>query len=135
MGTVLGRSRVVSRDQSVESISAVTLATADMRASVTFYEALGFSLLYGGTDAAFTSFRAGAGFVNLQAEASRAVDSPIWGRVIFWVDDVDDAYARAVEHGYEPEFEPRDAPWGERYFHLRDPSGHELSFARRHDAV
>jgi uncharacterized glyoxalase superfamily protein PhnB len=25
---------------------------------------------------------------------------------------------------------PRDAPWGERYFHMRDPDGHELSFAR-----
>ena len=23
-----------------------------------------------------------------------------------------------------------DAPWGERYFHVRDPDGHELSFAR-----
>jgi uncharacterized glyoxalase superfamily protein PhnB len=26
--------------------------------------------------------------------------------------------------------EPADAPWGERYFHVRDPDGHELSFAR-----
>jgi uncharacterized glyoxalase superfamily protein PhnB len=25
---------------------------------------------------------------------------------------------------------PSDAPWGERYFHVRDPAGHELSFAR-----
>ena len=26
--------------------------------------------------------------------------------------------------------DPRDAPWGERYFHMRDPDGHELSSAR-----
>jgi len=26
---------------------------------------------------------------------------------------------------------PADAPWGERYFHILDPDGHELSFARR----
>jgi uncharacterized glyoxalase superfamily protein PhnB len=39
-------------------------------------------------------------------------------------------HARIVEAGLTPEFEPRDAPWGERYFHLRDPDGHELSFAR-----
>ena len=32
--------------------------------------------------------------------------------------------------GLRPEVEPRDAPWGERYFHLTDPDGHELSFAR-----
>ncbi|MGH8701888.1 MAG: VOC family protein, partial [Burkholderiales bacterium] len=25
---------------------------------------------------------------------------------------------------------PADAPWGERYFHISDPDGHELSFAR-----
>src|SRR5438128_550362 len=25
---------------------------------------------------------------------------------------------------------PRDAEWGERFFHLADPDGHELSFAR-----
>ena len=25
---------------------------------------------------------------------------------------------------------PRDAEWGERFFHLIDPDGHELSFAR-----
>ena len=25
---------------------------------------------------------------------------------------------------------PADAPWGERYFHVLDPDGHELSFAR-----
>ncbi len=50
--------------------------------------------------------------------------------MIFWVDDVDAAYARAVQHGSVPETEPSDAPWGERYFHVRDPDGHELSFAR-----
>ncbi len=37
---------------------------------------------------------------------------------------------RAVEAGFEPETAPADAPWGERYFHLVDPDGHELSFAR-----
>ena len=25
---------------------------------------------------------------------------------------------------------PRDAEWGERYFHIADPDGHELSFAK-----
>jgi len=24
---------------------------------------------------------------------------------------------------------PRDAAWGERFFHVTDPDGHELSFA------
>ena len=39
-------------------------------------------------------------------------------------------HARVVGAGHAPEFAPRDAAWGERYFHVRDPDGHELSFAR-----
>jgi hypothetical protein len=38
-------------DERVEAISAVTLATTDMAASVAFYERLGFHLLYGGRGA------------------------------------------------------------------------------------
>ena len=43
---------------------------------------------------------------------------------------VDAFYARAVAAGLEPDTAPADAPWGERFFHLTDPDGHELSFAR-----
>jgi uncharacterized glyoxalase superfamily protein PhnB len=50
--------------------------------------------------------------------------------VIFWVDDVDAMHGRALDAGHQPTTQPADAPWGERYFHLRDPDGHELSFAR-----
>ena len=49
-----------------------------------------------------------------------------WGRVIFYVSDVDDLYARAMAEGLRPETVPRDAEWGERYFHITDPDGHEL---------
>ena len=38
--------------------------------------------------------------------------------------------ANALQQGLEPEAEPADAPWGERYFYITDPDGHELSFAR-----
>jgi catechol 2,3-dioxygenase-like lactoylglutathione lyase family enzyme len=114
----------------IESISAVTLATADMDTSVEFYEAMGFEPLYGGRDSAFTSFRVGSGYLNIQADPAHAPVPSIWGRVIFYVDDVDAVFHRAVEAGYSPEMDPVDAPWGERHFHLRDPDGHELSFAR-----
>ena len=114
----------------IEAISAVTFACADMARSVAFYEALGFERLSGGPADAFTTFRAGAGFVNLQLDPAHAPVSRIWGRAIFWVDDVDAVHDRAVGAGLAPEMAPADAPWGERYFHLRDPDGHELSFAR-----
>jgi catechol 2,3-dioxygenase-like lactoylglutathione lyase family enzyme len=115
-------------EAAVESISAVTLATHDMARAVRFYRALGFAVRYGGEGASFTSFHAGAGYLNLVAQpAGRAW--PWWGRVIFRVSDVDAFHARAVAAGLQPQGPPRDAPWGERFFHLTDPDGHELSFA------
>lgn len=114
----------------VEAISAVTLAVSDMAGSCAFYEALGFVPAFGGPDAPFTSLRCGAGFLNLQLDPEHAPLPQIWGRLILWVDDVDAMHARAVAAGLDPDAAPADAPWGERYFHLRDPDGHELSFAR-----
>ncbi len=38
--------------------------------------------------------------------------------------------AQALDHGIRPDTTRRDAEWGERYFHVTDPDGHELSFAR-----
>lgn len=112
----------------VESISAVTLAVTDMARSVAFYrDFVGLDLLYGGESAAFTSFRVGGGYVNLMLRD----DAPQWwGRLIFYVDDVDAHYRRLTGFGLAPSSEPCDAPWGERYFHIDDPDGHELSFAR-----
>ncbi|MGH6989660.1 MAG: VOC family protein [Stellaceae bacterium] len=41
-----------------------------------------------------------------------------------------DLHARLVAEGFRPDTAPRDAEWGERYFHITDPDGHELSFAK-----
>ena len=123
------RTRLGSAPVSIESISAITLATHDMARSVRFYRALGFELHYGGEEAEFTSFTVGSSYLNI-CGASPEHRLSWWGRVIFHVSDVDAVYERAVEHGLSPQFAPRDASWGERYFHLTDPDGHELSFAR-----
>ena len=113
----------------IEAISAITLATHDMARAVRFYGSLGFEILYGGEAASFTSLRAGAGYLNLIAQPEDKQWS-WWGRVIFYVSDVDAMFQRAVGHGLRPQVAPRDATWGERFFHLTDPDGHELSFAR-----
>ena len=52
----------------IEGISAITLGTHDMARAVRFYRALGFDLLYGSDAAAFTSFRAGSGYLSLTAQ-------------------------------------------------------------------
>ncbi|MEA2726589.1 MAG: hypothetical protein QOF70_1064 [Acetobacteraceae bacterium] len=113
----------------IEGISAITLATHDMARAVRFYTSLGFEPINGGEAATFTSFRAGSGYLNLIAQPAEQTWQ-WWGRVIFYVSDVDALHARAIENSIQPETAPRDAPWGERYFHLTDPDGHQLSFAR-----
>ncbi len=117
------------RHLNFESISAVTLATHDMVRSVGFYTSLGFELVSGGPEARFSSFTIGHGYLNLMAQRTEQHWS-WWGRLILHVSDVDALYRRAVELGLEPEAPPRNAEWGERYFHLTDPDGHELSFAK-----
>jgi uncharacterized glyoxalase superfamily protein PhnB len=112
----------------IQSISAITLGTHDMARAVGFYRMLGFTLHHGGEDAAFTTFHAGNAHLNLIAQPADRRWS-WWGRVIIYHSDVDGLYDRLVVAGYHPQEKPRDAAWGERFFHITDPDGHELSFA------
>jgi len=110
-----------------EALSAVTLGVTDMAASCAFYDALGFEVAYGGPASAFTSYALDGTYLNLQRVERTATG---WGRFIVHVDDVDAVHERALAAGLRPTMSPADAPWGERYFHIDDPDGHELSVAR-----
>jgi catechol 2,3-dioxygenase-like lactoylglutathione lyase family enzyme len=114
-------------DPGILHISAVTFAVDDMPRSIEFYGKLGFELLYGGNHSDFSSLKAGEAFVNLIATAGYR--QQWWGRAIFRVADVDRLYRMFRAEGLTPEA-PRNAAWGERFFHLIDPDGHELSFAQ-----
>jgi catechol 2,3-dioxygenase-like lactoylglutathione lyase family enzyme len=111
----------------IEKISAITFRVLNMKASVQFYRnVLGMRLLYGGEQASFSSLRANdseSAILNLEQgdTASR------WGQLIFHVTDA--FWTHLKQRGFNPEI-PRDASWGERYFHMLDPDGHELSFAK-----
>jgi catechol 2,3-dioxygenase-like lactoylglutathione lyase family enzyme len=112
----------------IQRLSAITFAVREMPTAVSFYSTFGFAVVYGGPDATFTSLRMGEAFVNLTLRPSYT--PAWWGRVIFYVDDVDALYHTIVRHGLTPANPPRDASWGERFFHIVDPDGHELSFAK-----
>lgn len=100
-----------------------------MERSVRFYrDVLDMELLYGGPQSVFSSLRVKDTefpIINLQ-QGSPTVGC---GRLIFHVTDVDAFWAYLREKGFEPQI-PHDASWGERFFHVRDPDSHELSFAR-----
>jgi len=58
----------------------------------------------------FSSLRiADAAFPNLDLEQNRAVTR--WGRMIFYVADVDAFWTHLKERGFDPE-RPRDTPMG-----------------------
>src|SRR6516165_6313547 len=105
----------MGRRPMIESISAITVATHDMPRAVRFYRMLGFEVIFGGDEAAFTSFRAGRSYLNLIAQPAERTWS-WWGRVIFYHSDVDSLHASVVAAGYRPDTAPRDAEWGERFF-------------------
>ncbi|CAM8621079.1 VOC domain containing protein [Acidimicrobiia bacterium] len=115
-----------------ESISAITLVTADMAASVAFYGVLGSEVVFGGVDASFTTLKLNDGqFLNLQFDATWMRPERVWGRFILWVDNVDAMHNAFTAAGFTPLMAPSDAVWGERYFHILDPAGHEVSIARQ----
>jgi catechol 2,3-dioxygenase-like lactoylglutathione lyase family enzyme len=113
----------------IERISAITLKVTDMARSVRFYtEILGLEIIYGGPHASFSSLRS-AGAQDAILNLEQGTCSSGWGRLIFHVKDVDELWVHLKARGLDAA-RPRDASWGERYFHLHDPDGHELSFAK-----
>jgi catechol 2,3-dioxygenase-like lactoylglutathione lyase family enzyme len=107
----------------------------DMKRSCDFYSRLpGFTLAYGGATGPFTTFEVGGGkmYLNLELAGRPMTD---FGRIVFHTEDVDGLYRymkndSAISGAATFENEPADAPWGERYFHVREPDGYQLSFAR-----
>ena len=119
----------------VSKISAVTLLVTDMKRSVEFYSKIpNFKIVYGGSEAQFTSFLiddAVKSYLNLKLGKTHSTD---FGRIIFYTDDVDGLFAymqddKIVSELGKFESKPQDATWGERFFHMLDPDGYKMSFA------
>jgi len=111
---------------SVTNITGVTFAVSNMARTVDFYRRLGFILAHGDEHTEFTTLRAHNALVHLVLRPG--YEGQWWGRTIFRVDSADAQFVEAKSAGLEPD-EPRNSAWGERYFHITDPDGHELSFA------
>ena len=130
----------------VYKISAVTLSVKNMEKSGKFYSRIpGFSIVYGGSNAAFTTFKIGEDittkmYLNLELRSNNDTDIPQFnnrrdfGRIIFYTEDVDELYSQlksdaSISELISFENKPMNASWSERFFHIRDPDDYELSFA------
>jgi catechol 2,3-dioxygenase-like lactoylglutathione lyase family enzyme len=126
----------------VYKISAVTLLIRDMERSCKFYSKIpGFKLIYGGSETSFTTYEIGENpidYINLELSKVNNDDkywySKNFFKIILHTDDVDKLYLyfkndNIISSLISFENKPTNASWRERYFHIRDPDGHLLSFA------
>jgi catechol 2,3-dioxygenase-like lactoylglutathione lyase family enzyme len=126
----------------VYKISAVTILIKDMKRSCNFYSKIpGFKLIYGGSPCdRFTTYEIGTSvYLNLELFEMRTNnlerDTRNTAKIILHTEDVDELYFyfknnKNISRLILFENEPTDASWGERYFHIRDPDGYLLSFAK-----
>jgi catechol 2,3-dioxygenase-like lactoylglutathione lyase family enzyme len=100
----------------VEKISAVTFRVANMAESVRFYrDVLGVEIIYGGEGEFFSFLRSkDSPYPTLNLEQGEPVTR--WGRLIFYVADVDTFWAYLRGMGFHPE-NPLDASWGTVFSH------------------
>jgi catechol 2,3-dioxygenase-like lactoylglutathione lyase family enzyme len=129
----------------VYKISAVTLLIKNMERSCRFYSKMpGFRLAYGGlSNDSFTTYEVGEFtkiylnlelYINNNNNQQDKIKTRHFGRIIFHSEDIDRLYSymknnESISKMIYFENEPTDAPWGERYFHIREPDGYQLSFA------
>jgi catechol 2,3-dioxygenase-like lactoylglutathione lyase family enzyme len=123
----------------MKSISALVLYVKDLDRTVDFYEALGFNFKIRKTARA----RAYLNWFWLEFLASdkeekkefleEAKVEPKGGGLYIYisVDNIDAFYQELLVRHMKPSSEPRDWPWGNREFVMRDPDGYKLVFFQK----
>jgi catechol 2,3-dioxygenase-like lactoylglutathione lyase family enzyme len=114
-------------------LNAIGIVTSDMARSIRFYRLLGLDVPETPEEGHVDTFLPNGVRFMLDSEDTVRSFRPDWTRetgnqlgLAFECEgasEVDDAYARMVEAGFDGDKEPWDAFWGQRYAQLRDPDG------------
>lgn len=134
-----GKSAVKAIPQGMHSLTA-HLICADANAAIDFYQRA-----FGAVELSRITMADGKlmhAMLRIGDSALMLMDeNPGWGAIgpsalpgspvgiHLYVDDVDTAYARAVEQGATAKMAPADTFWGDRFSAVRDPFGHSWSIA------
>ena len=114
-------------------LNAIGIVASDMAASIRFYRLVGLDVPDTPSEGHVDTFLPNGVRFMLDSEEVIRSFRPDWSRktgnqisIAFECDEpdeVDAAYLRVVEAGFDGEKEPWDAFWGQRYAQLRDPDG------------
>lgn len=115
-------------------VTNILLWVQENKESERFYKKLGFAVTAstdGYSEVEHGTFK--IVLVNMRDEDEFAGDSLAGEKgkglyVYVWVDDVDAQYEKLVDAGLTPHTVPREWPWGNREFALKDPDGYKLVF-------
>lgn len=123
----------------MKSVSGIVCYVNDLQKTAKFYETLGFDIKKKETN----HITAYLNWFWLDFVLAPTEDKPEFqteaqsenkGRgmyIYISVEDVDDFHAGVVAKGLKPSSQPRDWPWGNREFVIRDPDGYKLVFFKR----
>lgn len=115
-------------------VTSILLWVQENRLSQKFYKKLGFEITASDDQHSIvklSDFQ--MTLVNMRDEDEFAKDAMAAERgrgvyIYIKVDDVDKEYKRQESLGFKPAIKPRDWPWGNREFVLKDPDGYKLCF-------
>ena len=127
---------VYTANMKPKSVSGLGFYVQDIARTAAFYEALGFRVGERRDD----YLKVYLNWFWMQFKAESAESNPEFTKeaqaepkgaglyINIAVDDVDAFYQGVLAVGMKPSSEPRDWPWGNREFALRDPDGYKLIF-------
>ena len=123
----------------IKGVSGITCYVEDLDRTAKFYETLGFETRKRDANHAtvysnwfWIDFLA----INNEERANFREEDPLSpkGTGVFLylsVDNVDEFHSALLAAGLKPASEPRDQPWGNREFMIRDPDGYKLMIFKR----
>ena len=125
----------------IKSVSGISCCVQDLDRTAEFYERLGFEIRK--REAAHITAYSNWFWIDFLAmgpgneeraecsEAANLSDRGAGQSVYLSVENVDEFYKSLLSTGLTPSTEPRDQPWGNREFILRDPDGYRLVIFKR----
>jgi catechol 2,3-dioxygenase-like lactoylglutathione lyase family enzyme len=121
------------------SVSGIVAYVKDTKATAEFYEKLGFA--FDKREADHLSIRLNWFWIDFHPQdkedkpefQKEAVLEPKGAGQFLYikVDIVDDFYKDLLDKGLQPSSKPKDWPWGNREFVIRDPDGYKLVFFQK----